>query len=58
MFSGRKRPTEVRVRSLVTWIARRKETESLKPIDKAILGMVSEPLGRNESERRGGLESE
>src|SRR6266568_2140121 len=33
-------PTEAKVRSLVTWIARRKETESLKPIDKIILGMI------------------
>jgi hypothetical protein len=29
----------------------------MKPIDKAIFGMVSESLGRNESERIGGLES-
>jgi len=33
------------------------ETESLKPIDKAIFGMVSESPGRNASERIGGLES-
>jgi hypothetical protein len=32
-------------------------TESLKPIDKAIFGMVSKSSGRNESERRDGLES-
>ena len=38
-------------------MAGRKETESLKPIDKAILGMVSESPGRNESEPTGGLES-
>src|SRR5207244_2461242 len=31
---------EAKVRSLVTWIARRKETESLKPIDEVILGMI------------------
>ena len=30
----------------------------MKPTDKAILGMVSESPGRNESERRGGPESE
>jgi hypothetical protein len=36
----------------VAWIAGRKETESWKPIDKAILGMVSESSGRNESERK------
>jgi len=35
-----------------------RETEYLKPIDKAILGVVSELSGRNESERTGGLESE
>jgi hypothetical protein len=29
----------------------------MKPIDKAIYGMVSEPSGRNESERIGGLET-
>ena len=33
-------PTGAKVRSLVTWIARRKETESLKPIDQIILGMT------------------
>jgi hypothetical protein len=40
-------PTGVKVRSPVAWIAGRKETESLKPIDKAILWMVSESPGRN-----------
>ena len=35
-----------------------RETKHLKPIDKAILGMVSELPGRNESERTGGPESE
>jgi hypothetical protein len=39
-------------------MAGRRETEYLKPIDKAIPGMVSESPGRNESERRGGPESE
>ncbi len=29
----------------------------MKPIDKAIIGMVSESSGRNESERIGGLEN-
>jgi len=52
------RPTEVKVRSLVAWIAERRKIESLKPIDKAIYRMVSKSSGRNESERRGGLESE
>ena len=37
-------------------MAGRRETDDLKPIDKAILGMVSEPSGRNESERIGSLE--
>ena len=31
------------------------ETKRMKLIDKAILGMVSESPGRNESEPRGGL---
>jgi hypothetical protein len=35
------KPTEARVRSLVAWIARRKETESLKPIDLIIPGMTA-----------------
>jgi hypothetical protein len=35
------KPTEAIVRSLVAWIARRKETESLKPIDLIILGMTA-----------------
>jgi hypothetical protein len=34
-------PTGVKVRSPVAWIARRKETESLKPIDQIILGMTA-----------------
>ncbi len=33
--------TEVKVRSLVAWIAGRKETESLKPIDCIILGVMA-----------------
>ena len=28
-----------------------RETDTLKPVDQAILGMVSESSGRNESER-------
>lgn len=35
------KPTEVRVRSLVAWIAGRKETEFLKPIDDVIRGMAA-----------------
>jgi hypothetical protein len=49
-------PTEVTGRSLVAWIAEGRETESLKPIDKAISRMVSESSGRNVSKRRYGLE--
>ena len=52
------KPTEVKVRSLVAWIAERRGIESLKPIDKTIFRMVSKSSGRNESERRCGLESE
>jgi len=39
-------------------MAGRRETDDLKPIDKAIFGMVSEVPGRNESERTVGPESE
>ncbi len=49
-------PTGARVGSPVARIVDRRETDDLKPIDKAILGMVSESPGRNESERRGGPE--
>jgi len=35
-------------------MAGRRETDCLKPIDKAIFGMVSESSGRNESEGIGG----
>ncbi len=47
----------VRIRNSVTWMADMRETEYLKPIDKVILGVVSELSGRNESERIGGLEN-
>jgi hypothetical protein len=50
------RPTEAKVRSLVAWIAGRREIEFPKPIDKAIFRMVSKTSGRNESARRCGLE--
>ena len=49
-------PTGVRVRSPVAWIAFVEETKWMKPIDKAILGMVSESPGRNVSEPRGSLD--
>jgi hypothetical protein len=39
-------------------MAGRRETEYLKPIDKASVRDVSESPGRNESERTGGPESE
>jgi len=51
-------PAGVEARDPVAWIAGLKETETLKPIDKAIFGMVSESPGRNVSERRGGLEND
>jgi len=50
------KPTEAKVRSLVAWIAGRREIEFPKPIDKAIFRMVSKSSGRNESARRFGLE--
>ena len=43
-------------RNPVAWVAFVKETKRMKPTDKAVLGMVSESSGRNESERRGGPE--
>jgi hypothetical protein len=46
-----------KVRNPVAWIAGRKETEFLKPIDKAILRMVSKSLDRNANEPIGGLEN-
>jgi hypothetical protein len=49
-------PTGVGVRSPVAWVAFVEETKWMKPIDKAILGMVSESPGRNESEPTGGLD--
>jgi hypothetical protein len=49
-------PTGVEVRSLVNWIASVEETKRMKPIDQAILGMVSASLGRNVSEPTGGLD--
>src|SRR3989441_7581581 len=44
-------PAGARARRPVAWIAGRRETETLKPIDKAIERMVSESPGRNASER-------
>lgn len=51
------RPTRIKARNPVAWIAERRETKSLKPIDKVTLGVMSESPGRNESERIGGLEN-
>ncbi len=56
VFSG-SQPHQNKSQSSVAWIAGRKETEPRKSIDKAILGMVSESLGRNESERTGDPET-
>jgi hypothetical protein len=53
-FSVGVSPTGVIVRSPVAWIARVEETKLVKPIDKAIFGMVSESPGRNASEPIGG----
>jgi hypothetical protein len=49
-------PTGVKVGNPVAWVAGAEETRRLKPTDKAILGMVSESPGRNESEPTGGLD--
>ena len=57
VYSAGVSPARVRVRVPVAWVVRRKETESRKSIDKAILGMVSESSGRNESKRTGGPEN-
>ena len=51
------KPHRGKIQSLVAWIAGRKGTESLKPIDKAILGMVSESSGRNLREPECSLEN-
>jgi hypothetical protein len=39
------RPTEAKVRSLVAWIAGRRETEFPKPIDKAIFQDGEQVIG-------------
>ena len=57
VYSAGVNPVGARVRSPVAWIVRRRETESRKSIDKAILGMGSKSSGRNESKRTGGLEN-
>jgi hypothetical protein len=50
-------PTRVKGQSPVAWMAGVRETDHLKPIDEAILRVVSESAGRNESECTSGLES-
>jgi len=44
-------PAGARARRPVAWVAGWRETETLKPIDKAIARMVSESPSRNASER-------
>jgi hypothetical protein len=55
MFSGRQSHRD-KSQDPVAWIASVEETKLMKPIDKAILGMVSESPGRNGSEPTGGLD--
>ncbi len=52
------RPVRVRIKSPVAGMAGMRETDYLKPIDKAVFWTVSESPGRNESERTGGPESD
>ncbi len=55
MFSGRQ-SHRGNSQTPVAWVAFAEETKRMKPTDKAILGMVSESPGRNESEPIGGLD--
>jgi hypothetical protein len=55
LFSGRQSHRD-KSQDPVAWIASVEETKLMKPIDKAILGMVSESPGRNVSEPTGGLD--
>ena len=55
MFSGRQ-SHRGNSQIPVAWVAFVEETKRMKPTDKAILGMVSESPGRNESEPTGGLD--
>lgn len=41
VYSAGDKPAEVKVKSLVAWIAGLRETEILKSIDNIILGMVA-----------------
>jgi Transposase domain (DUF772) len=56
VFSG-SQPRQGNSQSPVAWMVGRQETKSRETIDKAILGMVSESSGRNESERTDGPEN-
>ena len=56
MFSGGQ-THRGKSQSPVAWVAWVEETKPMKPTDKAILGMVSEPPCRNASEPTGGLEN-
>ena len=57
VYSAGVKPAGARVRGPVAWVVGRRETKSGESTDKAVLGMVSESSGRNESERTGGLEN-
>src|SRR5438309_10146971 len=50
------KPAGAKVRRPVVWIAEWRETKTLKPIDKVSLGGDYESSGRNNSERKCGLE--
>ena len=56
MFSRRK-ACRGKSRSPVVWIAGWRETKTLKPIDNVSLREDDELPGRNDSERKSGLES-
>jgi hypothetical protein len=58
MCSAGVSPAGARASSPVAWMAGRRETDVLEPIDKALGRRVSEFPGRNESERRGSPETE
>src|SRR5271166_3044120 len=55
--SAGERPAGARIRSPVVWIAGWRETKTLKPIDNVSLREDDESPGRNDSERKSGLES-
>jgi len=51
-------PARERIRGPIAWMAGMRETDYLKPIDKAFVRDVSESPVHNESERIGGPESD